>query len=221
MPRRALLDKRPWLLASIIAAFAFYLLADGEWATLELALLKAAALASLAVYAFQRHQSIDAALLALVMALGALGDFGMEFDVTLGGAAFLLGHLIAIALYLRNRRKTPSTSQKILGAALLIGVPLIAWLLTAAIEVALYATALGAMAAAAWTSRFPRYRVGIGAVLFAVSDLVIFARMGGQIEPELASWLVWPIYYVGQFLICTGVIQSLRGQVSGVNTRPV
>jgi uncharacterized membrane protein YhhN len=34
------------------------------------------------------------------------------------------------------------------------------------------------MAAAAWSSRFPRYRVGAGAVLFVISDWLIFSRMG-------------------------------------------
>ena len=76
----------------------------------------------------------------------------------------------------------------------------------------IYALALGMMAASAWTSRFSRYQVGIGAVLFVVSDLVIFAREAERLDPGIAEWFVWPLYYLGQFLIVTGVVQRLRGE---------
>ena len=66
------------------------------------------------------------------------------------------------------------------------------------------------MAASAWLSRFSRYNVGIGALLFVVSDLLIFARLGGRIDQSLSSWFVLPLYYAGQLLICTGVIRAVR-----------
>ena len=52
--------------------------------------------------------------------------------------------------------------------------------------------------------------MGTGAVLFLLSDLLLFARMGplqGNVVPEI---LIWPLYYVGQLLIATGVAQTLR-----------
>ena len=66
------------------------------------------------------------------------------------------------------------------------------------------------MVCAAWSSSFNRYRVGLGAVLFLASDLLIFARMGPLATSALPVLLVWPLYYFGQLLICTGVIASLR-----------
>jgi len=45
-----------------------------------------------------------------------------------------------------------------------------------------------------------------------ISDLLILARMGTQIDPAIADWLVWPIYFTGQLLLCTGVIQALRNR---------
>ena len=78
--------------------------------------------------------------------------------------------------------------------------------------VAVYSLGLALMAATAWLSRFPRYRVGIGAVLFAVSDLLIFARMGPLADSPLPDLLIWPLYYFGQFLICTGVVGELRAR---------
>jgi uncharacterized membrane protein YhhN len=97
---------------------------------------------------------------------------------------------------------------------MLLLTPLLGWLLPAdrgeALNVALYALALGAMAASAWASVFPRYRVGAGAALFLVSDIMLFAEMGplqGHIVPQI---LVWPVYYLGQLLIATGVALTLR-----------
>ena len=81
---------------------------------------------------------------------------------------------------------------------------------SAAPGVAVYALSLGGMAAAAWSSSFPRYRVGLGAVLFVASDLLIFAELGPLNTSSLPGLLIWPLYYVGQLLICTGVISALR-----------
>jgi uncharacterized membrane protein YhhN len=211
MPRRALVEKRPYLLASIAAAVAFYLLDGGALGELYVALIKGAAVGMLAVYAWHRSPSRDVHLIAAVMAVAALADMVIEFYEVEGGALFFVSHLLALTLYLQphNRRKVLTASQKAAAVALLLLTPLAAFLLSRDTSVALYALSLGAMAAAAWTSRFSRYHLGIGALLFVASDLLIFARMGGALT-EVAGWLVWPTYYVGQFLICTGVVQTLR-----------
>jgi uncharacterized membrane protein YhhN len=66
------------------------------------------------------------------------------------------------------------------------------------------------MAACAWLSLFPRYRVGAGAVMFVASDMLIFSAMGPLDLGQIPHYGIWPLYYFGQFLICTGVIQTLR-----------
>ena len=86
-------------------------------------------------------------------------------------------------------------------------------MLTKDLGVTSYGLALGGMAATAWMSRFSRYRVGLGAVLFVISDWLIFYGLGEGDYAELAASLVWPIYYSGQFLIATGVIQTLRKEL--------
>jgi uncharacterized membrane protein YhhN len=100
-----------------------------------------------------------------------------------------------------------------LSVLLLVGVPLIAFLLptdrAAAPGIALYATGLGAMAASAWISRFPRYRVGLGAVLFVASDLLIFAKMGPLASSPIPVFLIWPLYFAGQALIAWGAVTTL------------
>lgn len=214
MVRRALIERRPWLLASWVAAVSYYILVGANFPGAALILLKGASVGALALYACLRHPHRDGYLLALVMGLAAIGDMAMELDFRLGGAIFFASHLAAMVLYLRNRREHLAFSQKAFAGSLFVLTPLIAWLLTSgtggAPMVALYALALGAMAALAWTSNFPRYRVGFGAVLFVISDLLIFARMDLMPTSVIPDLFVWPTYYIGQFLIATGVIQSLR-----------
>jgi uncharacterized membrane protein YhhN len=211
MPRRALAEKRPYLLASIAAAIAYYILRDGALGGIYLAAIKGAGVALLAVYAWQRSRSNDVHLIAAVMAIAAAGDVMIEFSQVEGGGLFFASHLVAMALYLQqhNRRAHPTGSQKAAAVALLLLTPLAAFLLSGEWAVALYALALGGMAGTAWTSRFSRYHVGIGALLFVASDLLLFASVGGALDGP-ADLLVWPLYYVGQFLICTGVVQTLR-----------
>ena len=215
MPRRpALTDHRPWLLASLAASISYFFARDNPVPGLYLIAWKGAAVALLAVYAARRAKSADGWLLVAALALGALGDMALEVDMFAGGALFALGHLVAIALFLRNPRERRTGSQRLAAAALLIGTPLVAALLALPDPrwplAAGYAAIVGAMAASAWVSRFPRYRVGVGAVLFVVSDLVIFAREGQHLPEETSWWLVWPLYYAGQFLIATGVVRTLR-----------
>ena len=65
------------------------------------------------------------------------------------------------------------------------------------------------MAAAAWTSRFPRYLVGTGAMMFLASDLIIFARMGPLAGAVGAGLAIWLLYYAGQVLVTLGVTRVL------------
>ena len=214
MPNRETPLSLGLLLASLIAGLSFWI---GKDMALPLALKmgwKGAGVGLLALYALSHAHSREGYRIALVMALGALGDVLLELNFQAGAAAFLLGHVAAMDLYLRHRRESTTGSQKALAVALLLGTPAIAWLLPGdramALPVAVYALVLGGMAGAAWTSSFPRYRVGTGAVLFVASDLLIFARMGPLAGSALPGLLIWPFYYFGQLLICVGVTGRLR-----------
>jgi uncharacterized membrane protein YhhN len=216
VPKRALIERRPWLFASLVAGISFYFVKDSGLAGLFLMGWKGAGVALLAVYALVRAPGTDGKMLAAVMALGAAGDMAIEISLAAGAACFFVGHVFAITLYARHRRASLTPSQKATAVALLLGTPLIAFLLpadrSAAPGVALYALALGGMAAAAWSSVFPRYRVGLGAVLFVASDLLIFAQMGPLAAGSLPGLLIWPLYYLGQFLICVGAVGYLRSK---------
>lgn len=213
-----------WLFGIAVVAGASYsletwgLVEAGAWA----AAWKASGVALLTAWAAARARSLDGWLLTAVLALGALGDLLLEtHGFVAGGAAFAVGHGVAVWLYLRNRRTAPSKSQWLLGWALVPLVTLIALLLSRGDKgVAVYAVLLGAMAANAWVSRFPRYRVGIGAMLFVGSDLLIFARMGPLAGSAVPGLLIWPLYFVGQALIAWGVVGALAGgSDEGVHNR--
>jgi hypothetical protein len=217
MAKQALIEQRPWLLASITAATAYYFLSDnpvfeGTWGLLA----KGASVGLLALYVLLRlphgRRGLDGALVVAMLVLAAAGDVAIELDFFIGGAFFAAAHCASVALYLRDLHKRPSPTQKMTGAALLIGTPLISYLLSGQAQIALYASFLGAMASAAWMSHYPRYRVGTGAVLFVLSDWLIFSRMGTFDLAPLPDLLIWPLYYAGQVMIATGIVQCLRGE---------
>jgi uncharacterized membrane protein YhhN len=215
MPKHALIDKRPILLASMAVALAYYVLRQSPVVPeLWLIPLKGAAVGLLALYAFVRHTGTDARILGSMFVLAALGDMGIEIDRMAGAILFFGYHVVAMSLYLRHPREHATPSQKAAAVVMLMLTPAIFWLLPAeraeAWPVALYGLALGGMAASAWLSAFPRYRVGVGAVLFLASDLLIVAGMGPLMGEPLHQWLIWPLYYVGQLLIVLGVIQHQR-----------
>jgi uncharacterized membrane protein YhhN len=214
MPHRALIKHRPWLLASLVAGVSYFFVADDPIGGAWLMLWKGAGVGFLALYAAFRTRGFDGLLIAGALTLGALGDVTLEISFLIGGALFALGHAVAIILYLRNRRASTSSSQILAGGSLLLLTPLIAGLIAYPLPNWIVATAysavVGGMAAAAWTSRFPRYRVGLGAVMFVVSDLLIFAREAAALPDFVTAWTIWPLYFGGQFLIATGVVQTLR-----------
>lgn len=196
--------------AALLAGISYFFVDRAGFEGPALVAWKGAGVGLLALWAAGHARGLDGWAIAVVLAFGALGDVLLETaGLTIGAVAFLAGHLLAIILYIGNRRKRPTASQNLLGAVLLIGTPLISWLLTSDLGVALYAIGLGAMAAAAWTSRFPRYRTGLGAVAFVVSDLLIFSRMGALAESALPGLFIWPLYFAGQALIAHGVVTTL------------
>ncbi|WP_137752600.1 lysoplasmalogenase [Sphingopyxis sp. L1A2A] len=216
-------DRARWLwlaaLAGGISYFAaVYMRLDGPtiWAW------KASGVGLLAIWAAVNARGGDGRLIAAVLVFGALGDWLLDaVGMLSGAAAFATGHLIAIILYLRNRRPRLTWSQKLLAWLLVPLALVIAWGLTRGAEPALmgaaiaYTGGVAIMAATAWTSRFPRYRTGIGAMAFLASDLFIFAGEGGTLSKDVTLWLVWPLYFGGQALIAWGVVSTLAKEARG------
>lgn len=210
-----LAHKRPWLLASLVAGISFpatWLLLPIE-GNLYAIIWKMAAVGLLVPFALRRHHQGEFVMLAVVLACYALGDGLIELSMIYGALAFAAGHIIAIWIYARHRRVGATFSQTLFAIVLFVLTPFIAFFLPgdpdAGIQVAGYSVILSAMAAMAWNSNFPRYRVGIGAVLFVISDLLIFARLGPLAESGFVNIAIWYLYYFGVLMIAVGIVQTL------------
>ncbi|WP_379921324.1 lysoplasmalogenase family protein [Erythrobacter sp. R86502] len=217
MAKQALIEHRPWLLASIVCATGFYFLRDnpigeGVWGYV----LKGGSVLLLALYVALRtpkdENRYDGMLLMGALLFASAGDVAIELDLFVGALFFAAAHCVAIILFLKNRHGRPSAVQKLMSMALLLGTPITSYLLSGRLEVGIYGCFLGAMASAAWMSHYPRYRVGTGAVLFVMSDWLIFSQMGALDLATLPDILIWPLYYAGQVMIATGIVQCLRGE---------
>lgn len=210
--KRALIEHRPWLLASLTAGIAYYFVWNNPIGGIWLIALKGAGVGFLAVYALRRTRGIEGAILTLVLALSAAADMVLEINFEAGGVLFALSHMLAVYFYGRHRAK-PVVQQRWLGGVfLMILTPLVTWFLTLDWLIVTYSAWLGLMAAAAFMSRFPISRVGPGVVLFIISDWLIFSRLGPYDLAPLPDILVWPTYYAAQFMIATGVVQTLRAE---------
>ena len=202
--------ERPIVALSIAAGLLYPLVWAFPLAPAAAIVAKGLAVGLLALAAALRARGSDGWLLAAVMTLGAAGDVLLEIDFATGASAFALGHLAAIVLYLRNRRLADGLPDRAVAALVPAAVTFLPLIILRerpeAIAFALYGLVLGAMAAAAWMSRFPR-RVAAGAFLFVASDMLIAVRLA-----EGVVWLglaVWWLYYAGQLLIFLGVRQGL------------
>lgn len=213
-------DRARWLwllaLAGGISFFAaVYLRLDGPaiWAW------KTSGVGLLAVWAAANAREKNGWLIAAVLGFGALGDYLLDAKgLVVGAAAFAVGHVIAVILYLTNRRAQMTPSQRLLGWVTMPATLVIVWAMLSPAagwwHAAVYSLFVAAMAAAAWTSRFPRYRTGIGAMIFLVSDFFIFAGEGAVLSKDVTMWLVWPLYFAGQALIAWGVVSTLSKEAS-------
>lgn len=197
------------LIASVIAGVSYV----ATW-TLDLpagieTAWKGAGVVLLAVHAALRARGLDGWLLATVMALGAGGDVLLEtHGLTVGAVSFLLGHVVATGLYLRHRK--PGSLVPLALIPVVVGISfLLPTDRAGAPGIALYSLFLAVMAATTLMSRFPFRTVGLGALMFVVSDLLIFGRLGPLPDNMVTGLGVWGLYYFGQMLICVGVAKAL------------
>ncbi|WP_353230697.1 lysoplasmalogenase family protein [Novosphingobium sp.] len=205
--------KYAWLIISLIFGIGYWacqgVLPPGPIAIA----VKMGGVAALGVHAW-RLANRETRSIALVLALGALGDGLIELSLIAGAVAFLAGHVIAIAFYWRMRRAVKGLA---LFAPPLLGMIVLsdaAYAISGGdLGVGFYAMGLGAMLGCAWLSDFSRSQVALGALLFAVSDLLLFARMGGMAGSAVPGMLVWPLYYAGQLLITLGVV-GIQGRTT-------
>ena len=112
MPGRALLERRPWLLASIAAAIAYYGLKDAEFPGIYLLAIEAASLLLLSAYALLRHRSGASLMTAAAMALGGAGVVAVELDPLIGTLILTAGLGMLIGVFIQHRRRPAGTQPE-------------------------------------------------------------------------------------------------------------
>jgi len=203
------------LLASFIAAVVYgagWYPTDGLWPVL----VKGSAVSLLAVFVLISMRSLNHLLLFLALCASVGGDvllaISHEDSFMRGLTSFLLAHVIFIVLYLKNRMLPADIT------ALRVRVTAILWAIVAVagyflyphlgemmMPVFTYSAVLTAMATTALFSKYPVKLVGLGALLFVISDAVLGARQF-LIMPEFTGYIVWATYYFAQILMTLGVM---------------
>jgi uncharacterized membrane protein YhhN len=193
--------------AALLVGASYWPVSHVGWPPTPMLAWKGGGVGLLALWAMLAARERNGWLIANVLAFGALGDVLIQaIGTTAGALAFLAGHLLAIQLYLANRRRAGGR----VGIAIVLIVPVLGYVLTRNPAATVYALGLGGMGGTAWMSRFPRNRVALGALLFVASDLLLFARAAAVIGADWTNWLVWPLYFGGQALIALGVVTTLE-----------
>lgn len=161
-------------------------------------------------------------LLALGLALGAVGDFALsrkgEAAFMAGLGSFALAHLayaVAFAGVEGRLAFFDLTALRWIGFAALVimAQSTVFWLLphTGGLKrpVAAYVAIITAMGVAALHLPAAQGLAMLGAGLFVASDLVLSVELFRMEEDSpatrVASHLVWPLYWVGQGLILVGI----------------
>ena len=215
MSKRALIDRRAWLMSSILAAMAFVWLENSRMPGLYLLALKASPLLLLAIYALLRHQGNDTRLLAGMLTCEGVGSALIDYFVYQGTTLMIVGFGFGLGLFFVHRRQVMSSPQKALFVALIFMTPAIAYLLAAPdvrMMALFYGAAAGGMAASAWGSAFPRYRVGAGAVLIVGASLL---AIGASTSFDFAANLgkvSWSLFFFGNLMLATGVTEQVRAR---------
>jgi uncharacterized membrane protein YhhN len=220
-----------WLLLLSIGSSAAYLATRGMQPFPGSVVLKALGMAPLAALTFRvlekaerttsgaaRPGVRDSHILAAALTLSCIGDVLLHlgsrryFGLALG--AFLLAHVAYILLFVQSwpRPLRPSRLELTLASAVLVySVVVTGWLSIHlsgyAVPMVVYGVAITAMTVSAILARFSTPFVWIGAMLFVISDSLIAAGRFTTALP-LTVYLVWPVYYLGQYGIAIGFLQD-------------
>lgn len=207
-----------WLLYISAAAGAAYLVTQSWQPFPGSVLIKGCAVGALAVLALgSRGIRRDAGVLALGLAFSTAGDVLLDLGArwfVFGLGAFLLAHLTYICLFVRNRTAGMRLDAARLWAVILIlaySATLSVWIVPSvgelALPVVLYICAITAMVSTAILARFRQRWVGVGAILFLISDSLLAIHKFKTPVP-LHDYLVWITYYLGQCGIALGYLES-------------
>jgi uncharacterized membrane protein YhhN len=183
--------------------------------------IKAMCILALALLAFRSLHNLDGMILGVSLLFSSLGDVflavnGEKFFV-FGLGAFLIAHLLYIALFVRSWPRPGRLRQVPLVLAFLIflyGVFMADWLLPGLGDlrgpVMIYLCVITLMVMAALRADFSKPWVVIGAVLFLFSDsMIAISKFKHAIVYR--DYLVWTSYYLAQYFIAVGFLRQKLG----------
>lgn len=185
--------------------------------------VKALACSPLALFALRTIADRDGLILGTSLIFSVGGDvflgLNREDYFVFGLASFLIAHVFYIVLFIRSMplRLIVSPPQKIgVGLLLAYGVGMVIWLLPSLgplmIPVILYIAVIMTMGVCAILAGFKAPWVALGSILFILSDSVI-AITKFKIAFAAGPYLIWSMYYIGQYFIVMGFVrEKYRGQ---------
>jgi uncharacterized membrane protein YhhN len=210
--------ERTLLAISILAASIF-------WASLAFRpfagsfILKAIPVASLAVIVWRKKISKQETLLCIALIFHCFGDILLDIDRARlflhAVGAFLFGHVFYILTFSSNinRAQSLATRKKALLSgiglyAVIIGVILVPHLPAPLLApVIVYMLVITTMTFVAFLADYATLWISAGAIFYLLSDSIIAVTT--FIHPFAASpYLIWPMYYLGQFLIVIGFLRE-------------
>lgn len=199
---------------TLLLALAYALAPEG-WPPVPMAVLKASAVAVLAVYAV-RLRAADSALFAAGLGASAVGDLLLNLaPLTYGLGAFLIAHLIYLTVFVRAIRRDGRRGGIAVWAALAALYALVAVMLgllwgdlgAMRSAVLAYMAAITAMATAAFLAPARSLALPLGAALFVLSDSLI-ALSTFLPDPPLPPLAfdpgIWASYIAAQILLVIG-----------------
>jgi uncharacterized membrane protein YhhN len=208
------------LAGSFAAALGYFALAEAPPSALRAA-VKTAVFALFALFvatlvASGEYDPFALAVVAAALALSAVGDFLLALKdqqryFVLGLASFLAAHLAYLVVFLP--RASPPEAWPLVAAiaavaaALTFVVRLTPRLGRMKAPVFAYFIVIMAMVVAALSIREAPWVVGLGAVLFALSDALIALRKFWRPFPGIGA-LIWATYCAAQYLIVFGLLSA-------------
>jgi len=201
---------------SLAASLAYFLFQSREPISGSV-MLKGLSVTTLAAMVGRTLDGRDGLLLCLALAFGSLGDVLLDWNQDLfpaGLGAFLIGHFLYIALFLRNRPRPlrlQAQDKAIIAGLFVFAAVMGGYLLPAtgglAPAVAVYMCALTGMVICAVVLGLPERWLVIGALLFLTSDTILAISKFKSPVPG-REFLIWPTYYIGQLLIAIGFLRA-------------
>lgn len=211
---------RDWLylFVSIAGSLAYFLTIPWH-PFIGMALVKSLGVAALALLVLHRLKDLEGLILGAGLVFSVAGDVFLAIDpqrtFIFGLISFLIAHLFYIMLFVgrAQRRRGPVSRVALVLSVLLVvySVLMMVWLWPSlgalAIPVLIYIAIITIMGVTSLVAGFPEPWVPLGAILFIFSDSVIAITRFKEMWLAAGPWLIWSMYYIGQYLIAMGFLR--------------